>query len=90
MNKTEECINALQEHIAGMAEHAYYSVYEGQDGDETFQDFMEVLMNRIEHVTCEYLIVHVLGKNPAYLESMTSQPVASDVQKLIKQLKEKE
>lgn len=89
MNKSEECINALQEHIAGMAEHAYYSVYEGQDGDETFREFMDVLMNRIEHVACEYLIVHVLGKNDAYLESTSSQPVASDVQKIIKQIKEK-
>jgi len=87
MNETEECINALQEHIAGMAEHAYYSVYEGQDGDESFKEFMELLMNQIEHVACEYLIVHVLGKNPMCLESMTSQPVASDVQKLIKEKK---
>lgn len=89
MNKTEECINALQEHIAGMAEHAYYSVYEGQDGDETFKEFLEVLMNRIEHVACEYLIVHVLGKNSMYLENMSRHPAASDVQKLINQLKEK-
>lgn len=89
MNKTEECINTLQEHIAGMAEHAYYSVYEGQDGDESFKEFMELLMNQIEHVACEYLIVHVLGRNPMYLESMTSQPVANDVQKLIKEIKEK-
>jgi hypothetical protein len=50
---------------------------------------MEVLLNQIEHVACEYLIVHVLGKNPQYIERMTSQPVASDVQKLINQLKEK-
>ncbi len=89
MNKTEECINELQQHIPGMAEHAYYSVYDGLDGEESFTEFMAILINQIEHVACEYLIVHVLGKNAAYLESMTSQPVASNVQELIKQLKEK-
>lgn len=70
MNKTEECINALQEHIAGMAEHAYYSVYDGSSEDDLFTEFMEVLMKKIEHVVCEYLIVHVLGKIPMYLDSL--------------------
>jgi hypothetical protein len=89
MNKTEQCIDVLQQEISGIAEHAYYSVCDGLAQDESFASFMEVLMNQIEHVACEYLIVHVLGESPQYLECMTSQPVAIDVQKLIKQLKEK-
>lgn len=88
MNKTEECINELQQYIAGMAEQAYYSVYDGLDEHESFTEFMEVLMNQIEHVACEYLIVHVLGKDDIYLENMSSQPVASNVQHLINQVKE--
>lgn len=89
MNKTDECINALQQEIAGIAEHAFYSVHEGSEADEPFSEFMEVLINRFEHVACEYLMVHVLGASPKQIERMTSQPVASDVQKLINKLKEK-
>lgn len=89
MNKTEQCIDVLQQQISGIAEHAYYGTVDMHELGDTFAQFMEQLINQIEHVACEYLVVEVLGKDPVYLESLTKQPTAFHVQKLINQLKEK-
>lgn len=83
MSKTEECINALQEHIAGMAEHAFYAVLEMEGDSASLEQFMKLYTRQLEHVASEYLINQVLKQKSATFQSVKKMHTAKEVQKII-------
>lgn len=86
MNKTEECINVLQQEIAGIAEHAFYATYRSQKQNTEFADFMKELTLQIEHVACGYLLKSVFTNQTE--QGVTDKQSGEDVQRLINLEKE--
>lgn len=83
MAKTEDCINALQEHIAGIAEHAFYAVLEMEGNSASFEQFMKLYARQLEHVASEYLINQVLKPKSTALQPAKRMHTAKEVQKII-------